>query len=377
MSRDLILVALAMMTWGIGEGMFLYFEPLYLEELGAGPVLIGAIIGGIGLAMTISHLPAGLLADRYGRRPLLFAAWGLGTLATWMMALASSLPAFVIASALYGFTSFVIVPLNSYITAARGRWSVGRAITLISAAFNLGAILGPLLGGWIGNELGLRRTFFFAALFFVLSTLIILFIRPQPVEKLALEQKHNGWRDLLNPRYTRYLFVVFIAMFFMYLPQPLSQNFLQNERGVNLAGIGQLIAARSAGVVLLNLVLGQMNARTGFLLAQFLMGLFSLLVWQGTGLPWYMMGYLLLGSYQTARSLATAQGRALIDEARMGLGYGMIETVSSTAIILAPPLAGFLYSQNPTWIYSISLGLIGLAFVSSTLLSPIKVEDIA
>jgi hypothetical protein len=34
MSRDLILVALALMTWGVGEGMFLFFEPLYLQEMG-------------------------------------------------------------------------------------------------------------------------------------------------------------------------------------------------------------------------------------------------------------------------------------------------------------------------------------------------------
>jgi hypothetical protein len=35
MKRDLILVAIAMFAWGLGEGMFLYFQPLYLEELGA------------------------------------------------------------------------------------------------------------------------------------------------------------------------------------------------------------------------------------------------------------------------------------------------------------------------------------------------------
>lgn len=377
MSRDLVLIAMAMVTWGIGEGMFLYFEPLYLQELGASPVLIGVILGGIGLAMTVAYLPAGYLADRYGRRPLLYAAWFLGTVATWMMAFANSLPIFVFASALYGFTSFVVVPLNSYITAARGRLSVARALTLNSAAFNLGAIIGPLIGGWIGNQVGLRRTFFFAAIIFMLSSLIILFIRAQPVEDSTPQRIHHGLRGLLNPRYTQYLFVVFIAMFFMYLPQPLSQNFLQNERGVNLAEIGQLIAARSAGIVVLSLVLGQINARLGFLLAHFAMVLFTLFLWRGSGISWYMLGYLLLGSYQTARSLALAQGRSLVNEANMGLAYGMIETVSSLAIILAPPLAGILYARNPVWIYSTSLGLIALALVHTTFFSPVRVRDIA
>ena len=57
MYRDLILVALSILVWGIGEGMFLLFQPLYLEELGADPVMIGAIMGVIGLAMALGHLP--------------------------------------------------------------------------------------------------------------------------------------------------------------------------------------------------------------------------------------------------------------------------------------------------------------------------------
>jgi len=68
MSRDLILIAISMFTWGVGEGMFLYFQPIYLQQLGADPVRIGAILGGFGLMMTISHMPAGYLADRLGRR---------------------------------------------------------------------------------------------------------------------------------------------------------------------------------------------------------------------------------------------------------------------------------------------------------------------
>jgi len=35
MSIDFILVNLSLITWGIGEGAFMYFQPLYLEELGA------------------------------------------------------------------------------------------------------------------------------------------------------------------------------------------------------------------------------------------------------------------------------------------------------------------------------------------------------
>ncbi len=119
MNRNLILVAAAMCAWGFGEGTFLYFNPIYMEQLGADSIAIGAILGGFGLAMTISHVPAGLLADRFGRKPLMIAAWVLGLAATWIMALAESLPFFVAGLLVYGVTLFVISPLFSYVTAAR------------------------------------------------------------------------------------------------------------------------------------------------------------------------------------------------------------------------------------------------------------------
>ena len=375
MSRDLILVALALMSWGVGEGMFLSFQPLYLQELGASPVEIGGILGLIGLAMTIAHLPAGYLADRFGRRPLLRTAWVMGVTATWIMALSPSLPWFVLGSALYGLTAFVIAPLNSYVTAARGQLGVGRVITFVSAIYNIGAILGPLLGGWIGYQMGLRSTFLIAACIFIFSTVIIFQLRPQPVEARLSNATHNGLGELLNRRYITYLVIIFIAVFSMYLPQPLSQNFLQNERILNLSQIGQLISTRSLGIVVLNLILGAIDVRAGFLLAQLGVSGFTILLWQGTGFPWYLGGYFLLGSYGTARSLASAQGRTLANAANMGLAYGMIETVMALSAILAPPLAGWLYDLDPIRVYPISLVLILMAIVITFFFSPIKAKD--
>ena len=368
MSRDLILIAISMFTWGVGEGMFLYFQPIYLQQLGADPVRIGAILGGFGLMMTISHMPAGYLADRLGRRPVMQAAWVLGVLATWIMALAGSLPIFVSGLLLYGVTMFVLSPLYSYVTAARGKLSVGRALTLISAAFNLGVVIGPVLGGYIGEVAGLRQTYFIAGWIFIVSTIVIFLIRPQPVDTPTPEMRGNAW--LLNQRAFAYLGIVFLAMFATYLPQPLSPNFLQNQRNLSLSQIGQLYSMSSIGVVVLNLALGQLPARVGFMLGQAAVGLFALLLWQSSGLPWYLIGYFLLGGYKTARSLATAQMQEFVHQAKMGLSYGLTETVSSTAMILSPILAGYLYDLNPTWMYSVGVALVSVSILVNLLYSP-------
>jgi len=333
MKRDLILVGIAMFAWGLGEGLFIYFQPIYLQELGADPILIGTILGGFGLAMTVSHIPAGYLADRIGRKPVMVAAWVTGTAATWTMALADSLQVFVLGMLLFGLTMFVMSPLQSYLTAARGNLSVGRVVTLMSAGFNLGAVIGPILGGRIGDQLGGKRWFF-------------------------------------SSRYMVYMGVIFLAIFAMYLPQPLTPNYLSNQGGYDLTQIGFLFSVSSIGVVVLNLTLGSLPARSGFLLGQAGVAAFTLILWWGSGLPWYFVAFFLLGGFKTARTLGMAQVRELVPSAKMGLAYGLAETVGGAAVILAPLLAGFLYSNDPTLMYAIGFGLILLSLYVSGRFSP-------
>jgi MFS family permease len=370
MSSDLILVAASLFTWGIGEGMFLFFQPINLQRMGADPVLIGAIIGGYGAAMASAHIPAGYLADRIGRRPMLRLSWCAGLLATILMAAASSLPVFVIGMLVYGLTAFVISPLNSYVTAARGRRSVGQALMLTSAAFNLGMVIGPLLGGVVGERYGLRAVFIGAAGIFTVATVIIFLIRSQPVDHHPPEVRRFGF--LFNRDYLVYMGVVFVVMFATYLPQPLAQNFLLNERGLSLVTIGGLASFTGLGVAGLNLFLGLLDTRLAFLIAQAAVGLFAVLLWKGTSLPWYALGYFLMGGYKSARSLAAAQTRSLVQAASMGLAYGVTETVSSIAVMLSPVLAGIIYARNPEWVFTLSVGLCISSMAVSAWLSPGK-----
>src|SRR5271157_665767 len=111
MSLSLILLFISLFTWGVGEGMFTYFQPIYLQQLGASMLVIASVFSIYGAAMMLVNVPAGLLADRFGRKPLLVVSWVSGLLAALVMALARSLPVFVIGMLLYGSTNFVAAPL--------------------------------------------------------------------------------------------------------------------------------------------------------------------------------------------------------------------------------------------------------------------------
>jgi hypothetical protein len=363
MSRDLLLIIISLFTWGVGEGMFIYFQPLYLQQWGAAPLAIGAILGASGVAMAVSQAPAGYLSDRVGRRPVMWASWILGTGAAWVMALAGSIDLFSVGLITYGLTSFVLAPMNSYITGARGKWSVGRAITITGGFFQLGSVIGPLLGGEIGNVYGLKTVYMIGASILAVSTLIILFVRPQPIHT----EVHSAGRGRLlrDRRFVTFLGIIFVAVFAAYLPQPLVSNFLHNQRGLSLVDIGQLGAVTSLGNALLSLSLGHLNAGVIFLVGQLLVGGFSLLIWQGTGMVWYGLGSFFYGGYRLCRSMSIALTRPLVEHSEIGLAYGLLETANGGSVILAPIVAGLLYQIDPTLIYPVSVGLLALTLVLS------------
>lgn len=363
MSRDLVWVAFSLMIWGLGEGMFFIFQPLYLQQFGADPLTIGTILGVMGFSMAVAQVPAGYLADRVGSRPLMWAAWLIALLATGIMALAQSLWVFVAGLILYNLTAFVSTPMSSYVADMRGRWKVSRALTLTQAMYNLGAVAGPVLGGWIGQQLGLRSVYQFSFWVFVLSLLLIFLIRPQP----RLEHTHSAPVVKLHqsPQFLILLFFFFLTTFSAYLPQPLTPNYLQNQQGLDLAQIGQLGSIGSIGVVVLMLALGNLSPLIGLLAGQTAMALYALLLWRGTGFGWFALAYSCVGGYRLARAMILAYARPVVPQRQISFAFGMIELVNGLALFLAPPVGAWLYAQSPAALYSVGLfGVIAVALIN-------------
>ena len=46
-------MALALLLWGLGEGLFFYIQPLYIEQLGANPVQIGSVLSAASIVMPV------------------------------------------------------------------------------------------------------------------------------------------------------------------------------------------------------------------------------------------------------------------------------------------------------------------------------------
>ncbi len=373
MNRNLFFVAAALFLWGFGEGMFFNFVPIYLDiQFLLSKYEIGLILGAFGFFMAITHIPAGRLADRIGRRPLLIGAWLLGLFATLVMGIATALPLFLVGLFAYGLTAFVASPLSSYVTAARGKWPVGTVLSLTTATFGMGMVLGPVTSGWIGDHYGMRMSFYVAAAVFVFSNIFMYFIESQPIDHHDPDSPPPSLRS--NKRFITLMGILAFAIFAMYIAQPLTPNFLQGVRGLSLSEAGLIFTTGALGNSLMAIALSRVNPRRGFLVAQALVILFAFFNWKGASLPVFALGFFLLGGFRAGRPMAMAQARELVHESQMGVTYGIMETISAVIFIITPPIAGFLFERDPMIIYPLAIGLILVSILVSSIFLPRKVS---
>jgi MFS family permease len=324
-------------------------------------VQIGNIFALAGLAQAGVSLPAGILADRWGRRQMMLAGLGAGLAGVTLMALAPSLYWFAAGMFVYWLTGMVLPALASYVAAARGRMPPERALTLTSAGFGLGTVLSPTLGGWIASAFGFRPLFVLAGVLLVLAGSILSQTRPQP----AAPRGSRGRFDLLlaNRRFLAFCALIAGIWFVVYLGLPLAPNFLASVRGLTVAQIGLLGTASAIGLTVLNLTLGRQPPRRAFLLAQLLSGVFLVIMLSGRWFGWIALAYFLRPAAFVARTLAEARATRVVARAQWGIAFGVLETVSTIASVLAPLVAGRLYAAAPARPFHVRLALLPLTML--------------
>lgn len=172
----------------IGLGIIIPIIPELIETLGGGSNSDAARIGGYLLiafsGMQFFFAPVlGELSDRFGRRPvILFALLGLG-IDYILHAIAPTLAVLFIGRFLAGITGASFSVASSYIADISAPEEKAKNFGLIGAAFGLGFIIGPVLGGIVGDNFGVRAPFYVAAALTLLNFIFGLTILPESLTK--------------------------------------------------------------------------------------------------------------------------------------------------------------------------------------------------
>jgi DHA1 family tetracycline resistance protein-like MFS transporter len=137
----------------VGFGLVIPLLPFYAVRFAASPQEVTALLAVYSLAQLVTAPLWGRLSDRVGRRPVLLASLAASTLAYLWLGGATALWMLFAARAFAGACAGNIAAAQAYIADVTGPEQRARGMGLIGAAFGLGFIIGPALGGLIaGND---------------------------------------------------------------------------------------------------------------------------------------------------------------------------------------------------------------------------------
>ena len=179
----IIFVLLCVLLDMIGFGLIIPVLPQLIEQVGQVSLAEASIIGGwmffaFSMAQFAFSPLMGNLSDRFGRRPLLLLAIaGLG-LDNLLQGLAPTLIWLFVGRVIAGVCGSSWVIANAFITDITAPEERAKYFGMMGGAFGLGFVLGPALGGLLG-ELGPRVPFFVAAAISGLNFLYGWFVLPE------------------------------------------------------------------------------------------------------------------------------------------------------------------------------------------------------
>ena len=164
----------------LGLFMILPVFALYATELeDVTPTLIGLALGAYGITQAVLQIPAGLLSDRIGRKPVIIGGLVIFAIGSVVAARADSIQIIILGRALQGAGAIAaaVMALTADLTREQHRIKAMALIGMsIGLSFAAAMVLGPLFNEWVG----LSGIFWITALLALTGMLVVVFLVPTP-----------------------------------------------------------------------------------------------------------------------------------------------------------------------------------------------------
>jgi len=344
----------------VGFGIIIPLLPYYAETFGADEMDVGFLIASYAAAQFIGAPIWGRFSDRYGRRNALSISVAGAAIGYIIFGLANSLTVLFLSRILAGFMGGNISVAQAYIADITDSKDRAKGLGLIGAAFGLGFVTGPALGGLLSNW-GYAAPAFGAAILDTLNLLAIYFWLPESLtpEQREYKKQHREPRfglddliralkrplvgSLLNTQFVFSMaFATFTTVFALFAQHRLHLD--AQQTGYVLAYVGVLIILVQA------VLIGRLTARLseGFLLfwSTVLMS-FALLAWAfvGTVLTLLIVLIPLALAGGVFRTVVNSVLSKAVEKEEIGGTMGLSASLESFTRIIAPSFGGFIMGQ--------------------------------
>ena len=369
----------------VGFGIVIPVLPRYAEHFGASPWKIGWLVGIFSLAQFICSPLWGQLSDRIGRKPVLIISTIGTALGFFMMGWANTLFILFVARLIDGISGGNIGTAQAYIADISAPEERSKRMGLIGAAFGLGFIFGPAIGGWTATHYGWGAPMLVAGVMAVVNAILVMAILPEslPPEKRQKGPKERLFPDLFDHVEKRTYLTVIATYFLMIagfsLMTSLFALFLFHRYDLDAKSTGNILALIGLiGAFIQGGLIGRLSKRFG---DGHLASAGALLLGAGfVALPFTsdvgtMIGASILvaiGNSLMMPTLSAISSRSA-ESAWQGRALGVMQSAGSLARWIGPTVAGALlmldlasgkeaYARTP---FLVAAGFMVLAFVLS------------
>lgn len=366
----------------VGFGIVIPVLPLYAERFGASPLVIGCLLS-IYSAMQCLFAPLlGKLSDRVGRRPVLLVSLIGTSIGFLIMGLAHTLPLLFLARVIDGATGGNISTALAYIADVTPSEHRSRGMGLVGAAFGLGLIFGPALGGLL-SHVSLAAPFLFAAVLAAGNTVAVALFLPESLtaeRRAEASRQASVWQLFREPN-GRAFGVVIATYFFttvaFSLLTAIYPLFTERRFGLGAAQNGYIFAAQGTiGAVIQGGLLGWLvrfwsdKTLTSIGTAILTLSLFALPMSPTIGTLLLVTAGVAVGHSLVAAPLNALASRHVGPSAQ-GRVLGLMQSAASMARVIGPVVGGWLlhydalqfsgtFGRTPYWVGG---GIMAVAWV--------------
>lgn len=373
-----VLIAIACVDM-LGSAIVFPLVPLFGIRLDASPVTIGWVIAAFSIAQLLSSPIWGRFSDHYGRRPALLAGLLAAAFAFVIFGFANSVWLLFGSRLIQGAGGGTTGVIHAYVTDTVPAADRARALGWLSAATNLGVMLGPVIGSLTFN-LGHRLPGLIAAALCLINAAFAWKWLPEsrppllPGQALPLRKPlwHAAWQVIRHPRgpVPRLTWIYAAGMLGLFAMTSILALYLHESFGVTEATIGFVFLYVGAlSVIMRLLLLGPILHRLG---EHWTMRVGTILLTLGLLLYplahnwWTLAPVMALVPIGTALIFpaTTALMSHASDQAEVGTTMGVAQTFAGIARVLAPLMATWAYQHaGPAWPFVLAGTIVALVGV--------------